>query len=73
MSSYHFCKDCKWWPSSSTEIVKKGKRELIGFRCPEGTDGKISLFYKGDLQSIQFNSPCFVPYQTSFEDMEGKQ
>lgn len=70
MSGYHYHKDCKWWSECSTEVVKNGKRELVGFRCPEGTGGKISLYYKGDLESIKYSCPCFEPHQVSFEDME---
>lgn len=73
MSGYHFHKDCKWWAECSTELVKKGKREFIGFRCPKGTQGKISLFYKGDLEGIKYNSPCFEPHQISLTDLEGNQ
>lgn len=66
--TYHFHKDCKYYPECTEEIVKNGKQELVKFTCPK-SNGHSSLYYKSDIHSIMWQCPGFEPYQPTLEDI----
>ena len=70
-NTYHFHKDCKYYPQCTEETVQKGRQELIKFTCPMLK--YPALYYKQDIHTIKWECLEFEPYQTSLEDfLEGK-
>ena len=65
--TYHFHKDCKYYPECTEEIVTKGKQKFIQFTCPKLKYPQ--LYYKGDLHSIKWQCFSFEPLQLSLDDV----
>ena len=67
MSGYHFHKDCVHFPDCEEEVIKKGKKEMILFKCPVGNGMKGNLYYKSELHTIKWTCTGFEEYQTRLE------
>ena len=65
--TYHFHKDCKYYPQCTEREVKKGKTELIEFTCPMLKYPET--YYKNDIHKIKWQCFQFEPYQTRIEDV----
>lgn len=58
--SYHFHKDCAYYPQCTEEIVKNASGKAVKFTCPMGGTAN---YYLGDLHTIKWECKHFKPYQ----------
>lgn len=65
--TYHFHKDCKFYPECKEQLVTRGSAELIEFTCPMLKHPQI--YYKGDVHSIKWQCSAFEPAQLSLDDL----